>query len=142
MSESAMDAIDEKNGGTIQFSLNKTKHINLKKPAKRIEPIDKEEIDELQQEKEMLQNQATPTEFEDVFSDEEKQEEENNNGVVSVEEVFKQKAEMINEDFHNETGEDSDSEPSKGLKRAAIIIGVISGAIVLAAIAVAVIILL
>ena len=143
MSEPNMDSIDEKNSGTIQFSLNKTKHVNLKKPARRIgKPLEEEEIDELQQEKEMLQNQATPTEFEDVFSDEEKQEEVSSAGVVSVEEVFKQKAAMINEDFHNETGEESEAAPNSKLKKAAIIIGVISGAIVLAAIAVGVIIIL
>ena len=49
---------------------------------------------------------------------------------------------MINEDFHNETGEEPEAVPNSKLKKAAIIIGVISGAIVLAAIAIGIIIIL
>ena len=121
----------EEAGGTIQFSIEKT--IVNGTVSDDMTP---------EQEEELLKPKAIPTEFEDVFSDAEKEPDESvSEGVVGIEEVFRQKAEMINEDFHNETGEDAPEAPSR-LKRAAIIIGIISGAIILAAVAVGVIILL
>ena len=120
----------EKSGGTIQFSLEKT--IVKGKPGEMTS----------EQEEELLKPKAIPTEFEDVFSDAGKEPDESAvEGVVGIEEVFRQKAQKINEDFHNETGEEAPAAPSR-LKRAAIVIGIISAAIVLAAIAVGVIILL
>ncbi|MBR2590571.1 MAG: hypothetical protein IKE65_06575 [Clostridia bacterium] len=140
--------LEDENSGTMQFSLSKTKHVNIKKPAKKIDVLSQKEkqkeLDELKMEEELLKNQVTPTEFEDVFSDEEKQEEEAvTESVVSVEEVFKQSADMINEDFHDGT-EEEDTEPSANpkLRKAAIILGIISGIIVLlAAIAIGIIII-
>ena len=125
-------------GGTIQFSLDKTKFVT---PSSKAE-IAKQSAQE-KEEQELLAPQAVPTEFEDVFSDDGIEVDSNSvsEGVVGIEEVFAQKAEMINEDFHNETGEEP-SPHSPGLRKAAIIIGVISGAIILAAIAVTVIILI
>ena len=92
----------------------------------------------------MLNNQTPPTEFEDVFSDEEKAEDEvsHTQGIVGIEEVFEQKAAMINEDFHDGVEEEDVPEHNPKLKKAAIIIGIISAAIILAAIAIGVIILI
>ena len=139
------------NGGTIQFSLDKTKHVNLKKTAKTAgKPLMEEETEQVQEallqereELEMLNNQTPPTEFEDVFSDEEKAEDEviHTQGIVGIEEVFEQKAAMINENFHDGVEEDIPEHNPK-LKKAAIIIGIVSGAIILAAIAIGVIILI
>ncbi len=144
MSESNhINDIENQNGGTIQFSINKTKHVNLKKPAKRIRDEELEQQKKEQLEEEMLLNQTPATEFEDVFSDEEKAEEDSAvSSVVSVEDVFKQNAEMINENFHDGTAEDEAPQHSSKLKKAAIIVGIISGAIILAAIAIGIIIIL
>ena len=49
---------------------------------------------------------------------------------------------MINEDFHDETGKDEEPVPNQKLKRVAIILGIISGVVILAAIAVGIIIVL
>ena len=139
---SDIEKMETANGGTMQFSLSKTKHIQTNNPAKKIEITDREAQEDLE-EQALLQNQVTPTEFEDVFSDEEKQEEETiTESVVSVEEVFKQNADMINEDFHDGTEEEPEEPANPKLKKAAIIVGIISGAIILAAIAIALIILL
>ena len=134
-------------GGTVQFSLDKTRAVNLKKKAPSIGKIIDEEEEQAQEqlEEELLKNQATPTEFEDVFSDAEKQEDDAaaTQNVVAIEEVFKQSSSMINEDFQDDAGDPEEAEPSHNpkLKRAAIIIGIVSGAIILAAIAIAAIIL-
>lgn len=139
---SDIEKMETANGGTMQFSLSKTKHIQTNNPAKKIEITDREAQEDLE-EQALLQNQVTPTEFEDVFSDEEKQEEETiTESVVSVEEVFKKNADMINEDFHDGTEEEPEEPANPKLKKAAIIVGIISGAIILAAIAIALIILL
>ena len=135
------------NGGTMQFSLSKTKHVDIKKPAKRIDIAAQEEehsnAEASEQEQALLQNQVPPTEFEDVFSDEEKEEEEAvTESVVSVEEVFKQNAAMINENFHDGTQDEPEPVHNSKLKKIAIILGIISGAVILAAIAIGLIILL
>ena len=125
-------------GGTIQFSIKKSKKI----PGT---PIHEPEDDREAAEEELLKNQSIPVEFEDVFSDEQIQHESTvSENVVGIDEVFKQKAEMINEDFHNETGEESEEENPHlpGLKKAAIIIGIVSGAIILAAVAIALIVII
>ena len=140
-----LDIQDEENtGGTIQFSLEKTKHVDLKKPSESVA----QELSFSEEEEELLKSRAVPTEFEDIFSDSQIEEEGTGavEGVVAIEEVFKQKADMINEDFHNETGEaereDSEEQEHPKLRKAAIIIGIVSAAVILAAIALAVIILL
>lgn len=128
-------------GGTIQFSIDKTKHVSLNKSAKPLEAEEeKKDLDEAR----LLKAQAVPTEFEDVFSDETIEDDSSVavEGVVGIDEVFKQKAEMINEDFHNETGEEPPQRSSKHLKRIAIVVGIISGAVILSAVAVALIIML
>ena len=129
-------------GGTIQFSIDKTKNVSLNKSAKTIE--EPEEKLAQKEEAELLKNHTVPTEFEDIFSDDNIEDDSSVavEGVVGIEEVFKQKAEMINEDFHNETGEEPPEESSKHLKRIAIIVGIICGAVILSAAAVAAIILL
>ena len=146
----SQDNMKNENGGTIQFSLDKTKHVNLKKPAKTVGKPLTEEAEQAQEvlsqereELEMLNNQTPPTEFEDVFSDKEKAEDEviHTQGIVGIEEVFEQKAAMINENFHD-GGEEDVPEHNPKLKKAAIIIGIVSGAIILAAIAIGVIILI
>ena len=132
--------------GTIQFSLDKTKHVNLKKSTQKIgKPIEDEADSEQQalEEQELLNQQTPPTEFEDVFSYYVIQEEDDTHtqDVVGIDEVFEQKAAMINENFHDGVeSEESDHNPK--LKKAAIIAGIVCGAIVLAAIAIGVIILI
>ena len=133
-------------GGTIQFSLEKTKHVNLKKPAQKIgKPIEDEADLEQQEleEQELLNQQTPPTEFEDVFSDKGIQEDDDTHtqDVVGIDEVFEQKAAMINENFHDGV-EGDEPEHNPKLKKAAIIAGIVCGAIVLAAIAIGVIILI
>ena len=131
--------------GTIQFSLDKTKHVNLKNPAAKIgKPITEEDAltQQEREEKELLTPQALPTEFEDVFSDKGIQEEDDSHtqDVVGIEEVFEQKAAMINENFHDGVeGDEPDHNPK--LKKAAIIAGIVCGAIILAAIAIGILII-
>ena len=48
-----IDKAENENGGTIQFSLNKTKHVNAKKPAKTVgKPLAEEDL-EAQQKSEL-----------------------------------------------------------------------------------------
>lgn len=131
----------EVQGETVQFSLDKTKHIDLAKADNTAENSAAE------QEQELLINQAPPTEFEDIFSDEGLKEDTSSvaEGVVAIEEVFRQNAQMINKDFHNETGEIPDIEneaSSPKLKKAALIASIVSGSIILLAVIIALIILL
>ena len=128
---------------TMTFSLDKTRKVNLKAAKTEVEEIEKND----DWEDDLFEIVQPPTEFEDIFSDEEKIEEEitNTEGVVTVEEVFEQQREKINENFHNETeiipNAIEDISPRKKNK-AAIVAGIICGAIILAAIAVTVIILI
>lgn len=131
---------------TMTFSLDKTRKVSVN--AVKTEPEEPEEIEEVDEwVDDLFEIAQTPTEFEDVFSDEEKVEEEitNTEGVVTVEEVFAQQREKINENFHNETEiipNAIEDIPKKGKNKAAIVAGIICGAIILAAIAIAIIILL
>ena len=128
-------------GGTIQFSIDKTKHVSLNKSAKPIKAEDeKQDFEEAR----LLKNRAVPTEFEDVFSDDNIEDGSSVavEGVVGIDEVFKQKADMINENFHNETGEEPVPQSPKHLKRIAVVVGIICGAVILSAAAVALIILI
>lgn len=128
---------------TMTFSLDKTRKVNLKAAKTEVEEIEKND----DWEDDLFEIVQPPTEFEDIFSDKEKIEEEitNTEGVVTVEEVFEQQREKINENFHNETeiipNAIEDISPRKKNK-AAIVAGIICGAIILAAIAVTVIILI
>lgn len=128
---------------TMTFSLDKTRKVNLKAAKTEVKEIEKND----DWEDDLFEIVQPPTEFEDIFSDKEKIEEEitNTEGVVTVEEVFEQQREKINENFHNETeiipNAIEDISPRKKNK-AAIVAGIICGAIILAAIAVTVIILI
>lgn len=128
---------------TLTFSLDKTRKVNLNTAKTEVEEIEKND----DWEDDLFEIVQPPTEFEDIFSDKEKIEEEitNTEGVVTVEEVFEQQREKINENFHNETeiipNAIEDISPRKKNK-AAIVAGIICGAIILAAIAVTVIILI
>ncbi len=133
-----------KDNKTMTFSLDKTRKVSVN--AVKTEP-EVEEIRESEEEQELLEISQAPTEFEDVFSDEEKVEEEftSAEGVVTVEEVFEQQKEKIDENFHNETEiipNAIEDIPRQKKNKAAIIAAVICGAIILSAIAVAVIILI
>ncbi len=133
-----------KDNKTMTFSLDKTRKVSVN--AVKTEP-EVEEIRESEEEQELLEISQAPTEFEDIFSDEEKVEEEftSAEGVVTVEEVFEQQKEKIDENFHNETEiipNAIEDIPRQKKNKAAIIAAVICGAIILSAIAVAVIILI
>ena len=128
---------------TMTFSLNKTRKVSVN--AVKTEPEKPEEYDEW--EDDLFEVVQTPTEFEDVFSDEDAVEEEmtNTEGIVTVEEVFEKQKEKINENFHNETEiipNVSEDIPRRKKNKAAIVVGIICGAIILSAIAVALIVLL
>ena len=72
-----------KDNKTMTFSLDKTRKVSVN--AVKTEP-EVEEIRESEEEQELLEISQAPTEFEDVFSDEEKVEEEftSAEGVVTV----------------------------------------------------------
>ena len=135
-----IDDLPESNK-TMTFSLDKTRKVSVN--AVKTEPEEMIEIEE----EELLETTQAPTEFEDIFSDEEKVEEEiiNTEGIVTVEEVFATQREKINENFHNETEiipNAIEDIPRRKKNKLAIIAGVICGAIILSAIAVAIIILI
>ena len=135
-----IDDLPESNK-TMTFSLDKTRKVSVN--AVKTEPDEVSQIEE----EELLENTQAPIEFEDIFSDEDKVEEEATNieGVVTVEEVFATQREKIDENFHNETEiipNAVDDIPPRSKSKLAIIAGVICGAIILSAIAVAIIILI
>ena len=131
---------------TMTFSLDKTRKVNVK--AVKTEPEEPKENEEFDDwEEDLFEIVQTPTEFEDVFSDEEKVEEDitNTEGIVTVEEVFEQQREKINENFHNETEiipNAAEDIPRRKKSKLAIVAGIICGAIILSAIAIAIIILI
>lgn len=150
MSENNLENLDieqlPKSDKTMTFSLGKIKKPSKMKAVKIEEEEDLYEIEDISDEQ-LLQNQEVPTEFEDVFSDEELDEDTGTvEGVVTVEEVFKQQKGKINENFHNETEfiPSAKEELGAGKKKhkAAIIAAIICGAVILSAIAVAIIFLL